>query len=49
MTPKYSDRVFAQDREEHEPCTRSTPGCSIDHEAEHKLDLDTRNWGCETW
>jgi hypothetical protein len=49
MTPKYADRVIAQDREEHEPCERMTPSCSIDHEAEHKLGKHTRDWGCEPW
>lgn len=35
-------RIYAEDREETEPCQKGTPGCSIDHDADD-------NESCETW
>lgn len=50
-TTKPATRIVAHDREEHEPCQASTPGCCIDHEAEHRAaGWDRRvDSTCETW
>lgn len=40
-------RIYAEGREETEPCQASTPGCSIDHTAEAAAGLPEA--GCESW
>jgi len=45
--PEHFGRIIARSREESEPCTRGTDACSIDHETEISVGLDSE--GCEPW
>lgn len=47
MNNQY-DRIIA-DRDEEDSCTKCTPGCCIDHEAEHRAYPDVREGTCEPW